>query len=334
MRRREFIAYVALALGPAKAGAQSSASRPRLAWLIPTSPDRPPPTMGAFIDGLTKLGWIEGKTIQIERRYVGDEIDRAAILEARAKEIVALKPDVIYTGTTPAVDAIRRQTNSIPIVFIGVNNPLAAGLVSTLAHPGGNITGFANVEPSSVGKMIELLKEVVPHIRTIAFMYSNRFISSNFTRDWIVPRDITNAAAKAHAVELIDTPAGNEQEIEHMFEKLGQDPTAAVIVLADAYYAGLRNLIVSHAARYRVPTIYQFSLFASAGGLMSYGNDLTEQNRQAAGYVDRILRGANVADLPVQMPTKYEFVVNLKAGNALGINFPPSLLSSADQVIE
>lgn len=334
MKRRDFIAGTALALGLAKARAQSSASLPRLAWLIPTSPDRPPPTVGAFIDALMKLGWSEGKTIQIERRYAGDEADRAATLEARAKEIVALKPDVIYTGTSPAVDAIRRETKTIPIVFVGVNNPLAAGFVSSLAHPGGNITGFANVEPSAFGKMIALLKEIVPRIRTIAFMYSNKFISGNFTRDWIISRETTDAAAKAHSIELIDTPAGNEQEIEHTFEKLGEDPTAAVVILADGYFVGRRNLIVTSAARYRVPTIYPFSLFASAGGLMSYGNNLEEQACQAAGYVDRILRGANAADLPVQMPTKYEFVINLKAANALGINFPPSLLASADEVIE
>jgi putative ABC transport system substrate-binding protein len=132
----------------------------------------------------------------------------------------------------------------------------------------------------------------------------------------------------------MDTPVGNEQEIEHAFEKLGEDPTTAVIILADGYFVGLRNLIVTSAARYHVPTIYPFSAFASAGGLMSYGNSLAEQNRQAAGYVDRILRGASAADLPVQMPTKYEFVVNLKAAHALGINFPPSLVSTADEVIE
>src|SRR5258708_14002059 len=209
-----------------------------------------------------------------------------------------------------------------------------AGFVSSLAHPGGNITGFANFEPSAIGKMIALLKEIVPRIRTIAFMYSNKFISGNFTRDWIIPRETTDAAAKAHSVELIDTPAGNEQEIEHTFEKFGEDPTAAVIILADGFFVGRRNLIVTSAARYRVPTIYPFSLFPSADGLVSYGNDLDEQARQAAGYVDRSARVANAADLPVQMPTKYEFVINLKAANALGINFPPSLLASADEVIE
>jgi putative ABC transport system substrate-binding protein len=289
--------------------------------------------MGAFIEGLAKLGWSEGKTIRIERRYAGDGT-QAATLEARAKEIVALKPDIIFTGTTPAVDALRRETRTIPIVFVGVNNPLAAGFVASLAHPGSNVTGFANVEPSSFGKTIALVKEIVPGTRTIAFMYSTRFFGGNFTRDWILSRDVTDAAAKANGVELIDSPAGSEQEIEHAFEKLGEDPTSAVVILADAYYAGRRDLIVAAAARYRVPTIYPFSLFATAGGLMSYGNDLAEQNRQAAGYIDRILRGAHPADLPVQLPTKYELVVNLKAAKALGITFPVSVLSSADEVIE
>jgi putative ABC transport system substrate-binding protein len=251
MKRRDFIAGTALTLGLAKARAQSSAALPRLAWLIPAPRDRSPPSGRAFIDALMKLGWSEGKTIQIERRYAGDAADRAATLEARAKEIVALKPDVIFTGTSPAVEAIRRETSTIPIVFVGVNNPLAAGFVSSLAHPGGNITGFANVEPSAFGKMIALLKEIVPRVRTIAFMYSNKYISGNFARDWIISRETTDAAAKAHSIELIDTPAGNEQEIEHTFEKLGEDPTAAVIMLADGYFVGQRNLIVTAAARYR-----------------------------------------------------------------------------------
>jgi putative ABC transport system substrate-binding protein len=334
MKRREFIAGTALMLSLAKARAQSSGALPRLGWLITNPPNNANPNQGAFIDALLKLGWIEGKTIQIERRYIGEEPDRAATMEARAKEIVAFKPDVIFTGTSPAVEALRRETKTIPIVFIGVNNPLAAGFVSSLAHPGGNITGFANVEPSAFGKMIALLKEIDPRVRTVAFMYSNRYISGNFTRDWIISREATDAAATAHSIELIDTPAGNEQEIERTFLKLGEDPTAAVVILADGYFVSRRDLIVSSAARHRVPTIYPFSVFASAGGLMSYGNSLVEQNRQAAGYVDRILKGANAADLPVQMPTKYEFVINLKAANALGINFPPSLLASADEVIE
>jgi putative tryptophan/tyrosine transport system substrate-binding protein len=275
MKRRDFIAGAALTLGLAKAHAQSSASLPRLAWL---TTNRSQLAGSPFIDALGKLGWTEGKTIQIERRYAGDEADRAATLEARAKEIVALKPDVIFTGTSPAVDAIRRETKTIPIVFVGVNNPLAAGFVSSLAHPGGNITGFANIEPSAFGKMIALLKEIDPRIRTIAFIYSNKFINGNFTRDWIISREATDAAAKAHSIELIDTPVGNEQEIEHAFEKLGEDPTAAVITLADGYFVGQRNLIVTSAARYRVPTIYPFSLFASAGGL----NVLWQQPRRTA----------------------------------------------------
>jgi putative tryptophan/tyrosine transport system substrate-binding protein len=333
MKRREFIAGAALTLGLAKAHAQSSAAVPLLAWLLTISPNRSNPTGDAFIENLVTLGWNDGQNIRIERRYMGDEVDRDATLKARAKEIVALKPDVIYTGTSPAVDAISHETKNIPIVFVGVNNPLAAGFVSSLAHPGGNITGFANYEPSTIGKNIALLKEVVPRIRTVAFMYSKRYITGN-RRDWIIPRETTEEAAKLHSVVLMDTPVGDEQEIERTFARLGEDQTTAVLIQADGYLVGLRNSIVASAARYRVPTVYPFSSFVSAGGLMSYGNSLVEQNRQAAGYVDRILRGSNPADLPVQLPTKYEFVINLKAANALGVNFPPSLLASADEVIE
>jgi putative tryptophan/tyrosine transport system substrate-binding protein len=330
MRRRHFIIGSALSLGLAGARAQSSAGVPRLGWLIPTPANSPQGI--PFLEALVELGWIEGKTIQIERRYVDDAADRVATLEARAKEIVALRPDVIFTATSPAVDAVRRETTTIPIVFIGVNNPLAADFVSSLAHPGGNITGFANVEPTTVGKMIELLKEVAPRAQAIAFMYGTTY--ANFRRDWIISQETMDQAAKTYSVELLDTPVANEQEIDYAFAKFGEDKTTAVIVSADAYLLQLRNVIVTSAARCRVPTIFPFPVFPAAGGLMSYGSNLADQFRQAAGYVDRILKGANPGDLPVQMPTRYELVINMKVANALGIAVPPSLLATADKVIE
>lgn len=331
MRRRNFIIGSALSLGWTSARAQSSAGLPRLAWLMPTPATNPPQGM-PFIEGLAKLGWIDGKTVQIERRYAGDATDRAATLEVLAKEIVALRPDVIFTATSPAVVAVRRETSTIPIVFIGVDNPLAADFVASLAHPGGNITGFANVEPTTIGKMIELLKEVAPRTQAVALMYGNTYVS--FKRDWIISQEATDQAAKTYSVGLLDMPVGNEQKIDHAFAKFGQDQTTAVIILADVYLLQQRNLIVASAARYRVPAIFPFPVFPSAGGLMSYGSNLPEQFRQAAGYVDRILRGANPGDLPVQMPTKYELVINMKAANALGITVPASLLATADKVIE
>jgi putative tryptophan/tyrosine transport system substrate-binding protein len=329
MRRRHFIIGSALSLGLARARAQSSAGPRRLAWLVP-SPSTGPPQGMPFLEALAQLGWIEGKTIQIDRLYLDDTGDRVATLEARAKEIVALRPDVIFTASSPAVDAIRRQTTTIPIVFIGVNDPLGAGFVSSLAHPGGNITGFANVEPTTVGKMIELLKEIAPRTQAVAFMYGN----TNTKRDWIISQETMDQAAKTYSVKLLDTPVANEQEMDQAFAKFGEDQTTAVIILAAAYLLQLRNLIVTAAARSRVPTIFPFPAFPSAGGLMSYGSNLPDQFRQAAGYVDRILRGANPGDLPVQMPTRYELVINMKTANALGITVPPSLLATADKVIE
>jgi putative ABC transport system substrate-binding protein len=329
MRRREFLAGTALILGLAKARAQSSASMPRLGWLMTTS--RPvPPNYPAFIEALELHGWLEGKTIQIDRRSISDGPDRATSQEAQAKELVALQPDVIYVGTSQAVDAVRRKTTTIPIVFVAVNDPLAAGFVSSLAHPGGNITGFANFEPSVIGKMIELLKEVVPDLSRVALMYN-----AGAMRDWIISGATVSEAARVHSVEVIDTPVQDEGEIERTFEILGEDHQAvAVIVLADGYLMGRRDLIATSAAHYRVPTISPFSAFSSAGCLVSYGSSLTEQARQAAGYVDRILRGAHPADLPVQMPTKYELTINLKAAKALGLTVPPTLLARADEVIE
>ena len=337
MKRRDFVIGSALSLGVAGARAQAPTKLPLLGWLMPTPPANPPQGM-PFIEALVKLGWIDGKTIRIERRYAtGEAADRAAALEARAKEIVALGPDVIFTATSPAVEAVRRETSSIPIVFIGVNNPLGAHFIASLAHPGGNITGFANVEPTTIGKMIGLLKEVAPRIRAVALMYSNVYAGGG--REWIVSQETTDQAAKNYSVELQDAPIENEQDIDRAFAKFGEaksagDQTTAVIILADAYLLQQRTLIVTSAAKYRIPAVYPFPIFPSSGGLMSYGGNLPEQFRQAAGYVDRILKGAHPGDLPVQMPTGYELVINMKTANALGLTVPPSLLSTADKVIE
>ena len=331
MRRRDFIAGGALSLGLGRVRAQSTTSFPRLVWLVPSPPTNPPQGM-PFIDTLGQLGWIDGKTIQIERRYVDDAPDRVAMLDARAREVVALKPDVIFTATSPVVDALRRETSTIPIVFMGVNNPLAAGFVASVAHPGGNVTGFTNVEPSTIGKMIELLKQVAPQTRTVALMYGKTYV--NFKREWIIQQDATDEAAKTYAVELVDAPVENEADIDRAFATFGGNRTTAVMVLADIYLLEQRSFVVASAARSRVPTIFPFPAFPAAGGLMSYGSNLPDQFRDAAGYVDRILRGIEPGDLPVQMPTKYQLVLNAKTASALGITFPPTLLAIADNVIE
>jgi putative ABC transport system substrate-binding protein len=334
VKRRDFIVGTALSLGLAKAHAQTSTSLPRLGLLLASPPSQSAQSRpGPLIEALATFGWIEGKTIQIDRLYIGDPAQGAATMEARAREMVALKPDVIFTATSPAVDAARRATTTIPVVFVGVNDPLAAGFVSSLAHPGGNITGFANYEPSAIGKMMALLKEVAPRTQMVALMYSNRYTVGD-RRDWIIPREIMIEAARTHGVRLIDTPLGDTQEFDRTFAKLAEDQTTSVLIQADGYFVQNRDQIVSAAARNHVPTIYPFSVFVSAGGLMSYGINIDERVRQAAGYVDRILRGAHPADLPVQMPTKYEFVINMKVANALGTIIPPQLLSTADEVIE
>jgi putative tryptophan/tyrosine transport system substrate-binding protein len=330
MKRRSFIAGGALSLCLAGAHAQSDAPR-RLGWLMPSPPASPKEGM-PFIEALANLGWVDGKTIQIERCNAGDPADPAATLEARAKEIVALQPDVIFTASSPAVDALRHETRTIPIVFIGVNNPVGADFVASLAHPGGNITGFANVEPTVAGKMIELLTEIAPRTRNIAFVYSSTYTS--FKRDWILSQEATDQAAKSYSVGLSYVPVADEREIDRVFAKLGEDQATAAIVLADVYLLQRPKLVVASAARYRVPAIFPFPVFPSVGGLMSYGSKLPDQFREAAGYVDRILKGANPGDLPVQMPTEYELVINMKAATALGISVPPSLLSTADRVIE
>jgi len=330
MKRRSFILGGTLSLSLAGTRAQSSAPK-RLGWLMPFPPTKPSPET-LFMGTLQKLGWIEGKNLQVERRYVGDAADQEATVDARAKEIVSFAPDVIVTATSPAVDALRRETKTIPIVFVGVNNPLAAGFVSSLAHPGGNMTGFANVEPTILGKMIELLKEVAPATRTVALMYGHTNVS--FKREWFISPEAADQASSTYAVKILDNPIANEQEIDRAFAKLGEDRTTAVIVMADAYLLLQRNLVIAAAARYRVPAIFPFPVFPASGGLISYGSRLADQFREAADYVDRILKGAHPGDLPVQMPTKYELVINVKAARALGIDVPLSLLSTADKVIE
>ena len=245
------------------------------------SPPIDPPLSLPFIQALAALGWIEGKTIQVERRYVGDTADQVATpkgqrrLSSSGRTLSLRRPVRLLT-----------QSAAKPGPF---NNPLAADFVASLAHPGGNITGFANVEPTTIGKMIELLKTVAPRTRAIALKYGNTYV--NFKRDWIMSQETMDQAAKTYSVELLGTPVASEADIDRAFAKFGADQTTAVMILADVYLLGQRNPVVASAARYRVPTIFPVPVFPAVGGLMSYGGNFPDQFRQAAGYVDRISKG-------------------------------------------
>jgi putative tryptophan/tyrosine transport system substrate-binding protein len=250
-------------------------------------------------------------------------------MQVFAKELVRLNPEVILSGTTPATAALQAETHTIPIVFAGVSDPIGSGFVASLARPGGNITGFINLETSLVSKWLELMHETAPHVSRIAFMYNPN--TAPFSRYYLAT---FRSAAAAFAVEPIEAPIHSAAEIEAALTMLSREAGAGLIVMSDTSMVHHRELIVSLADRYRLPTVYPYSLFLTGGGLMSYGVDDADLLRGGASYVNRILRGEKPNELPVQLPTKFELVINLKTAKALGLTIPPTLLTIADEVIE
>lgn len=330
MKRREFVSLLGgvAASMPFLAQAQVT-PMPLIGVLLLNAKEHPNTvvSVAAFTKGLSELGWTDGKNVRIEYRWAASDNER---ILAFAKEIVGLQPNVIVAQGTPIVAALARETKTIPIVFISIADPIQSGLVASLPHPGGNATGFANFEPSLAGKWIELLRDIVPRLSRATYMY--------YPRAGLNPtaQQPLELAARSHGIELFAAPTQNEADIEHVVAGLAGDPNTGLIVAGDPFFGDKRNLdlVTSLAARHRVPAIYAFRLFAEGGGLISYGNDLLDQYRQAPGYIDRILRGANPADLPVQMPTKFELIINLKTAKTIGIEFAPTLLARADEVIE
>jgi putative ABC transport system substrate-binding protein len=281
-----------------------------------------------FIDTLRQLGWADGNNVQIEFRWVESN---AARVQALAKEIVSLKPDVILALNPLVVAALQRETKTIPIVFLAVGDPVASGLVASLSHPGGNITGFSNFDATVVGKYIEILKVISPGMTHVWDMFNPDTSPTHLTSFY----PLLDAAARHDGVELSPAPVRNSSDIERVIESIGGTPNVGLIVWGEPFFSeDILDLVISLTTRYRVPTIYPFERLVTAGGLISYGSSFIDQFKQAAGYIDRILRGANPADLPVQLPTKYEMVINLKAANAMGLRIPSTLLGRADEVIE
>jgi putative tryptophan/tyrosine transport system substrate-binding protein len=247
---------------------------------------------------------------------------------AFAKEMVALHPDVILGHTTPVATALQRESGSVPIVFVNVSDPVGTGLVASLARPGGNITGLMLYEEGITGKWLALLKEIAPHLKRAALVANP--ISTPY--DYFVRS--AKAVAPSLALEVVPSPIANVADIGRVIETFARVPDSGLLVLPDGTSIQHRDLIIALAASHRLPTVYAYRFFVAAGGLMSYGTDVIDQNRQAAAYVDRILRGAKPADLPVQAPTKYETTLNLKTAKTLGLTVPPTLLVRADGVIE
>jgi putative ABC transport system substrate-binding protein len=326
MRRRDFITAVTASTltWPLVAGAQPREKMRRVGVLMTLAADDPEglARVTAFAQRLQELGW---RDVRIDYRW--EAVD-AASSHRQSQELLALAPDVIIAVATPNVVALQQATRTVPIVFVGVTDPVAAGLVESLAHPGGNTTGFSIFEYGISGKWLELLREIAPRVKRVAVIRDPLLTSGTAQLGAI------QSVAHSLGAELIPVGVRSADEIERGLSTFGSESNGGVIVTASPLAAVHRNLIITLAARHRLPAVYPFTYFATSGGLISYGPDQVEQFRRAASYVDRILNGEKPADLPVQHPTKYELVINLKTAKSLGLDVAPSLLARADEVIE
>ena len=330
MRRRDFIKVVvgSAAVFPFAARAQQSDTARRIGVLMAYAEDNPEgkPRLAAFTQGLQELGWAVGRNIRIEYRWSGGDAERT---RKYAMELVALAPDVILAGNTSTVRPLQQATRTIPIVFAGVVDPVAAGFVDSLAHPGGNATGFTQFEYGMSGKWVELLKEIAPRVTRVAVLRV-RDVSVTESGEFAA----IQAVAPSLGVEIRPLNLGDAGEIERDIAAFARGPNGGLIVATGTSAAHHRELITTLAVRYRLPAVYPYRFFVTVGGLVSYGPDRVDPFRRAAAYVDRILKGEKPADLPVQTPIKYELAVNLKTAKAIGLTMPPSILSRADAVIE
>ncbi len=330
MRWRNFIALLsgAAATWPLAARAQQGERIRRVGELMGYAESDPAVQsyLAAFRGALAKLGWTDGSNLRIELRWGAADPDR---IKSFAKELVDLRPDAILGTTTPVISALARETHTIPIVFANVVDPIGSGFVASLAHPGGNITGFTALDSALGGKWVGLLKEIAPHTVRAALLFNPTTAS---------PLQIympsIQAAATSFAVEVSAAPVHAKDEIEGVIAAQARNPGGSLIVMPDIFNRRNRDLIIALAARYGVPAIYYSRSLVESGGLIAYSDDFAEEFRQAAGYVDRILKGEKPANLPIQQPTKFELVINLKAAKALGLTVPSSLLATADEVIE
>jgi putative ABC transport system substrate-binding protein len=278
-------------------------------------------------EGLGELGWTEGRNIHFEYRFAGGDAARA---KAYAAELVSVAPDVIVANSTLCLKAVRNETSTIPIVFVGVGDPIGQGFVSSLEHPGGNITGFTAFEFGIGGKWLELIKEIAPDVKRIVFMFSPEAglpYAEKFAQS-------IAAAAPARGVELVVNSIRNAAEIERSIAEAASETKSGAIVNPDAFTAANRGLIISLMARYRLPAVYAYRYYAVEGGLLAYGHPYNEVFQRVAVYVDRIFKGTNPGDLPVQNPTKFELIINQKTAKGLGLTIPDKLLALADEVIE
>jgi putative tryptophan/tyrosine transport system substrate-binding protein len=331
MRRREFIRLFggAAAVWPFAGRAQQADRMRRIGVLMPLAADDPvgQARIAALREGLAKLGWAEGRNIRIDTRWTttGD----VESMQRFAKELVALQPDLILTQSTPITAMMLQETRTIPIVFALVADPIGSGFVASFPQPGGNVTGFVTMEPTMAGKWLELLKEIAPRVARVAMLFNPA--TATYAEYWLNP---FKAAAASFVVEAIAAPVRERSELDSVIAAQAGEPNSGLIVMPDTFTDAHRVEITSLAARYRLLAVYPYRQFTAVGGLLSYGDDLTDNFRRAPTYVDRILKGAKPNELPVQAPVKFELVINLKTAKAIGLDIPATILGHADEVIE
>jgi putative ABC transport system substrate-binding protein len=329
MRRREFIGLLggAAAAWPLATGAKQAERMRRISVLMgyPEGDPQAQANVTALLQGLQSLGWIEGRNVQIDYRWAGGDPDKARTF---ARELIATTPDVMVSSTNQVTRIVQQETQTIPIVFAFVGDPVGSGFAASLARPGKNITGFANFENSIGGKWVELFKEIAPRAGRVGFVF-NPDAAPN-----VGFFHAAEAAAPSLAIKLAALAVRDASDIEQHIAAFASEPDGGLIVAPHAVTLGNRKLLIELAARYRLPAVYSDRYFAESGGLVSFGNNSADLFRRAATYVDLILKGANPADLPVQLPTKFELIVNLKAAEMLGLTIPESFLIRADAVLE
>jgi putative ABC transport system substrate-binding protein len=328
MRRRSFLTLLGgtAAAWPLPARAQQDGRVRRIGILyVGVEGDRiDQARLGALREGLAKLGWIEGRNVRIDLRSSAGDPDR---LRAQADELVRLAPDVIVVAGGPAVQALLQQTRTIPIVFTNVGDPVAVGLLKNIARPEGNATGITSLFQSIGGKWLELLKEAAPRTARVALIFAPENVNDQYFA-------VIDAAAAVLAVKAIRTPYRNAAELERAIDAFAAEPNGGLLIVPPPPTSSNRELINRLALKYRLPTIYTNKYIVAEGGMMSYGSDGVEASRIAASYVDRILRGAKINELPMQFPTKFELVINLKTAKAIGLTISEAFLLRADEVIE
>ena len=330
LKRREFITLLGgAAAWPVAARAQQQERMRHIGILLPYIENDPEVKawLSKFMQGLRESGWADGLNLRVDIRWTAGSADRARMY---AKELISLQPDAIFTDSTPTTTSLQRETRTVPIVFVLVSDPVGSGFVASLPRPGGNITGFTHLEPSMGGKWLELLTEIAPAVKRVAMMFNPD--TAPYVTSYYLPS--FEAAARALKVAPIAAPVYSDAEIETAIASLAREPGGGLIAAPDSFVSNHRAQVISQAAQSNVPAIYQISFYVRDGGLLSFGADFGDIYHRAASYVDRILRGEKPADLPVQLPTKFELAVNLKTAKALGLDIPATLLGRADEVIE